>query len=132
MEENTQTNNNMPQSDSSQSNSNPLEGLEPNVAAALSYLIPPITGIIFYLIEKEDKFVRFHAFQSILFGIATFIATSIANMLFVVLIGFVLAPLVYVASIVLWFLLMWKAYNKEEYMLPYLGKMAKDQVAKQQ
>jgi len=36
-------------------------GLEPNVAAALSYVLGAISGIIFLLIEKEDKFVRFHA-----------------------------------------------------------------------
>jgi uncharacterized membrane protein len=43
-------------------------GLEPNIAAALSYIW--IVGVIFYLLEKENSFIRFHAMQSILFGIA--------------------------------------------------------------
>ncbi len=43
-------------------------GLDPKVAAALSYIW--IVGLIFYFIEKENKYVRFHAMQSILFGIA--------------------------------------------------------------
>src|SRR6266850_6317733 len=43
-------------------------GLEPNIAAALSYIW--IVGVIFYLLEKENRFIRFHAMQSILFGIA--------------------------------------------------------------
>ena len=41
-------------------------GLEANLAAALSYLVGFVTGIIFLLVEKDNKFVRFHAMQSIL------------------------------------------------------------------
>lgn len=45
-------------------------GLEPNVAGALSYLLGIITGLVFYVVEPDDKFVRFHAAQSIVtFGI---------------------------------------------------------------
>ena len=44
--------------------------LDPNVEAALSYLISPITGVVVFLLEKKNKFVRFHAMQSILFGAA--------------------------------------------------------------
>src|SRR3990172_2936052 len=43
-------------------------GLEPNIAAALSYIW--IVGLIFFFIEKENRFIRFHAMQSIIFGIA--------------------------------------------------------------
>ncbi|MDP3142898.1 MAG: hypothetical protein Q8N14_02985, partial [Candidatus Omnitrophota bacterium] len=41
-------------------------GIEPKVAGLLSYLLGFITGVIFLLIEKENKFVRFHALQSII------------------------------------------------------------------
>jgi len=41
-------------------------GLESNVAGLLSYLVGWITGLIFFLIEQEDEFVRFHAMQSII------------------------------------------------------------------
>ena len=41
-------------------------GLDANVAAALSYLVGFVTGIIFLLVEKENRFVRFHAMQSTL------------------------------------------------------------------
>ncbi len=40
-------------------------GLAPNVAAALSYILGPITGVLFLVLEKENRFVRFHAAQSI-------------------------------------------------------------------
>src|SRR5215210_6938173 len=42
-------------------------GLPSNVAAALA-CIPLIGGIIFYILEKRDQFVRFYAMQSIIFG----------------------------------------------------------------
>ena len=104
--------------------------LEPNIAAALSYLIPPLTGILFLVVEKEDKFVRFHAFQSILFGVASYLIYFITVSLMAFIIGFVLTPLVSVALFVLYAMLMWKAYNNETYELPVLGKMAKEQVNK--
>ena len=50
------------------SSSSPLGGLDPNIAAAISYIW--IVGVIFFILEKENKFVRFHALQSILFGVA--------------------------------------------------------------
>lgn len=40
-------------------------GMTPNVSGALCYLLGLITGIIFLFIEKENKFIRYHAFQSI-------------------------------------------------------------------
>ena len=47
-------------------------GIQPNVAALLSYLLGWVTGLIFFLIEKDNKFVRFHAMQSIIvFGALT-------------------------------------------------------------
>ena len=39
-------------------------GLDPNLAAALAYLLGFLTGILFLVIEKDSKFVRFHALQS--------------------------------------------------------------------
>lgn len=47
-------------------------GLEPNVAALLAYLFGWLGGLIFYLIEKDNKFVRFAAMQSILLNVAMF------------------------------------------------------------
>ena len=47
-------------------------GLPSNVAAAIA-CIPLIGGIIFYILEKHDNFVRFYAMQSIIFGCAWFL-----------------------------------------------------------
>ncbi len=104
--------------------------LEPNVLATLAYAVPLAMGLVVLLTEKENKFARFHAFQSIIFGIVWYGASAIASSLYVVLIGFVLSPLVTVGGVALWFFLMWKAYSKEEYQLPFVGKIAYDQVHK--
>ncbi len=104
--------------------------LEPNIAAALSYIISPITGVIFFIVEKDDKFVRFHAFQSILFGVAAYIIWFITTSLMALLIGFALVPLVSIGMFILYALLMWKAYNNEMYELPVIGKIAKEQANK--
>ncbi|MBT6401236.1 DUF4870 domain-containing protein [candidate division WWE3 bacterium] len=102
--------------------------LEPNVEATLSYLLPPFTGIAVYIMEKENKFVRFHAMQSILLGIAAFVLSATAQALIVVLIGFILMPMVSIAVFLAWLFAMWKAYENEEYELPLIGKLAHEQV----
>lgn len=96
-------------------------GLPKNTAAALSYVLGWITGIVFLLVEK-DPFVRFHAMQSIIvFGILTVIN-------FIPLIGWILSPLIMIVGFVLWLLLIYKAYQGEEFMLPVVGDFAKKQL----
>lgn len=102
--------------------------LAPNVEAALSYLISPFTGIAVILMEKQNKFVRFHAFQSIFFGIAAFVLMTVFGAIPVI--GWVVAAILPVGFVILWLLLMWKAYNNVEYELPFIGKLAKDQANK--
>jgi uncharacterized membrane protein len=97
-------------------------GIEPNVAALLSYVLGWVTGLVFFLIEKENKFVRFHAFQSIV----TFAAlTAIPIVLgFIPVIGWMLIPVVYLAELAIWIILMVKAYQGEKFKLPIAGDMA--------
>jgi uncharacterized membrane protein len=93
------------------------------VAAALAYGLGWITGIIFIVAEPNDRFVRFHALQSIIvFGTLSAItlllqAIPIFGMLVAV---FLVIPL----SAVLWLLLMFKAYQGERFKLPIAGDMA--------
>jgi uncharacterized membrane protein len=100
-------------------------GFDANVAAALSYLVGFVTGIIFLLVEKENKFVRFHAMQSTLVFIgivAVDILLQIVPILGALIVIFVVIP----ASALLWLLLMYKAYQGEEFKLPLVGQMAAD------
>lgn len=98
-------------------------GLPKNTAAALSYVLGWLTGIVFLLIEKEP-FVRFHAMQSvIIFGALTIIAI-------LPVVGWVLSPLVMILGFVLWLVLIYKAYQGEEFKLPVIGDFAKKQLSK--
>ena len=121
-------------------------GLEPNIAAALSYIW--IVGVIFYLLEKENSFIRFHAMQSILFGIANTVIMMALVCVGVVLtfvfgIGGTMAggAVGTLVSLVIWliWLLFWligialfatlifaavKAYQGNKFKLPVIGNMA--------
>lgn len=100
-------------------------GFDANVAAALSYLVGFVTGIIFLLVEKENRFVRFHAMQSTLLftGIVLVdILLQIVPLLGALLVVFIVIPL----SAFLWLFMMFKAYQGEEYKLPLVGQMAAD------
>jgi uncharacterized membrane protein len=105
-------------------------GMEPNLAAALSYLCGWVTGLIFYLMEKENNFVRFHAMQSIItFGALTVlsIALSIIGMLPIPGTG-ILSLLAHfgvgVVGFVAWVILILKAYQGERFHLPVAGEIA--------
>lgn len=108
--------------------------LAPNVAGALAYVLGPITGVAFYVMEKRNRFVRFHAAQSITVGvvvIALSIALSILGtvLAMVPVLGWIVALLlslgVSVASFVLWLMLMWKAYSGIEWESPIAGSLAR-------
>jgi uncharacterized membrane protein len=103
-------------------------GLDANLAAALSYLVGFVTGIIFLLVEKDNRFVRFHAMQSTLVFagiVAVDILLQIVPILGALVVVFVVIPL----SAILWLLLMFKAYQGEEFKLPLVGQMAADRTS---
>ena len=110
-----------------------------NVAGLLAYVLGFITGIIFLVLEpyNKDKFIRFHAFQSIFFNVAmivfwiayTIVSTVLGFVSFGIL-GIVMAILgllIFLGILVYWVFLMYKAYNNEKYMIPYIGKLAAQQ-----
>jgi uncharacterized membrane protein len=89
-------------------------GLDQNVAGLLCYLGGWITGLIFFLIEKDNKFVKFHAMQAIV----TFGALTVLSVIPIV--NWFLG----VVGLVLWILLMIKAYQNEKFKVPWLGNLA--------
>ena len=97
-------------------------GLSKNTAGALSYVLGPITGIIFLVLEK-DAFVRFHAMQSIVVFVGLF---ALQWMLGITLILLPLVPLVGLLGFALWLLLIYKAWQGEEWSVPFFGKIARD------
>ena len=104
--------------------------LDPKIAAALSYLLPPLSGIFFILKEKENDFVRFHAYQSTLFGRVSYILYWIASISLPALLGFPVYKFISAAAILMWMFLILKAFAGDEYELPYIGKIAREQSKK--
>jgi uncharacterized membrane protein len=101
-------------------------GLDENIAGPLCYVLGWITGLIFFLVEKESKFVKFHAMQSIVAsGALTLI--SIAVSIFTPSLRMVMSPLVSILSIVILIVMIIKAYNGEMYKLPIAGDIAEKQ-----
>lgn len=100
-------------------------GLDPNVAGLLCYVLGWITGLIFFLLEKDDKFVRFHAAQSMItFGGLFVLQILFYGFWFVVPVLFYFSSIIWLAVVVLWIVLMVKAYQGEKFKLPIVGDIA--------
>src|SRR5688500_9821878 len=116
-------------------------GMDENVAALLSYIFTWVSGLVFFLIEKDSRFVRFHAMQAILLGASAAVLGIVLWIAWVVLaiilamVSEVLASLVglvvgllifvfYIAILVGWVLCLIKAYQKQYFKLPVLGNFA--------
>ena len=134
------------------SSSSPLGGMDPKIAAAISYIW--IVGVIFFILEKENKFVRFHALQSILFGVANSVIMFVLAILAVVLsiafgiggamVGGPMESLIGLLVGLIW-LLFWlimlvmfaglifaavKAYQGQKFKLPIIGNIAENMINK--
>lgn len=108
-------------------------GLAPNLAGALAYVLGPITGIALLVLEKENRFVRFHAAQSVAVSIlliAVSFALSILGsvLAFVPVLGWAVALLVSIGvafvSFFLWLYLMWQAFQGQSWHAPLAGGWA--------
>src|SRR3972149_1090459 len=98
-----------------------VTGLPKNTAGALSYVLGPVTGVIFYVLEN-DPFVRFHAMQSIVVFVVLFVLQWVFGLTIVLL---PMVPLISILGFVLWLLLIYKAWQGEEWEVPVLGKYAR-------
>lgn len=102
-------------------------GLRKETSAALSYLLGPLTGVIFLILEK-DTYVRFHAIQSIIvFTLFWFVIPLILQITIVLRF---LISLDLIIGFVLWLVLIYKAFNAEVWEVPILGSYAKQFLGK--
>jgi uncharacterized membrane protein len=114
-------------------------GLDANVAAALTYL--PIIAIVFLVIEKGSRFVKFHAVQSLLLCVAWFVLYFAMTVVGLVLgqipvLGFIASILMMfvwlaigLGGLVLWIIAILKAFQGEKWKMPYIGDIAEQQSA---
>lgn len=96
--------------------------LEENVAGLLCYVLGWVSGIVFLILEPKNKFVRYHAIQSII----VFGAITIVSLIFgwIPIVGVVISTLLGILAFILWIVLMVKAYRGTKYKLPVSGNMA--------
>ncbi len=113
-------------------------GMEENVASALCYALGWITGVLFLVLDpyNKNRTIRFHAFQSIFWNVALiplYIIMAILSFVlhYIPVIGPLLIMLMYLVLMVgivgMWAFLIYKAYNKEKFVLPLIGPMAEKQ-----
>ena len=114
-------------------------GLPSNVAAALA-CVPLIGGIIFYILEKRDSFVRFYAMQSIIFGGAWVMFSIIHQIVYAIFnavpglryLLLMLLTLIWalftIGFLVIFVIAVIKAFSGVRWDIPYIGPMARNQV----
>lgn len=97
-------------------------GLPSNVAGALTYLLGIFSGVFFLLVEHRDSYVRFHARQCTL----TFLVVVVISLVLSSLpgVGWMLNAVFSLMVMVVWAVLLFKAFTGERYKLPYLGELA--------
>lgn len=115
-------------------------GLTMNLAAALSYALGPITGILFLVLDpyKNNRLVRFHAMQSIFFSVACIAFAIVWSILVGILVSIAgfwvltvdvpLRLLIGLGIFGFWLYLMFQAYSEREYRIPWLGDFAAKQL----
>jgi len=108
-------------------------GLSENAAGGLAY-ITIIPAIIFLIVEPYNRssYVRFHSWQCIFMAIAWIVIDVAIGVLgrvmsFMGLIAFGLYPLVALAMLILWIMVLIKAFNGERFKLPIIGDLAAKQ-----
>jgi uncharacterized membrane protein len=115
-------------------------GMEENLASALCYVFGWLTGVIFLVLDpyNKNRTIRFHAFQSIFLSVALipiYIVVGIFSLILthIPVLGPLVAILMYsvlgLGFFCLWLFLMYKAYNKEKFVIPLIGPLAEKQVA---
>ncbi|MBI3282540.1 DUF4870 domain-containing protein [Candidatus Curtissbacteria bacterium] len=104
-----------------------------NIVAALSYFLGFITGIIILVVERDDKYVRFHAMQSTVIFTGLFVLNLILSVVFgsLTFLGFLAAvvnSVVTVAALLIWIVSMIKAYQGQVFKWPIAGDFAEKQI----
>ncbi len=108
-------------------------GLAPTTAAALAYLVGPVSGVLILLVERSSRYVRFHAWQSIVglgglwavgfaLYVLAFLALFVSPTLFRVMLW--LAGFIWVGWVVVWIVCLVKAFSGQVWKLPVAGEHA--------
>ncbi|OFV68855.1 MAG: conserved hypothetical protein, membrane [Candidatus Syntrophoarchaeum caldarius] len=117
-------------------------GLDENIEGALCYLLGWLTGIVFFVLEKDNRFVKFHAMQSIVvfFGLmilmwiigaittAMMVGASMMGSGMIASLFTLVMVLIQLVIFGLWLFLMYKAYSGEMYKVPVIGDWVESKI----
>ena len=109
-------------------NKNTVLGVTENLEGLFCYVFGWVTGLIFLLLEQKNAFVRFHALQSLVTFLALFIASVVFG--FIPVLGMLVSLILWPLGVVLWIVLMVKAYKGARYKLPVIGDFVEQQLGK--
>lgn len=101
-------------------------GLTENVGGMLCYIF--IIGLIFLFMEKENRFIRFHALQAVFLAVAIFLISVVIG--FIPVIGIIFSLLLGPLAFALMIFMMYQAYQGKYYKLPFIGDMVENQLDK--
>lgn len=113
-------------------------GLSPNAAGTLAYVLGALTGILFLVLEKENRFVRFHAAQSIGVTVLVFIGSIVLMIVGTILgvipivgwlVGLMLSLVFSVSAFALWLFLMFQAWQGRKWEVPFVGARVREMLA---
>jgi uncharacterized membrane protein len=122
-----------PESDAEALTGDTSTGVEPRLAAVLSYTAWWLSGLVFFVIEQRHRGVRFHAAQSIiLFGglsvLIALLSVLSVGMLVVSAGAFQAARIVvsgvWIAAVAIWLVLMFRTFKGETWRVPFVGDLA--------
>lgn len=101
-------------------------GLTENVGGLLCYIF--VIGLVFLFMEKENRFIRFHALQSVFTAIAIFLISIVLGFIpiFGAIAGLLLSPLAFALMV----FMMYQAYQGNYYKLPFIGDVVENQLEK--
>jgi uncharacterized membrane protein len=114
-------------------------GLDPKLAGLLCYILGLITGLIFFLIEKTNQVVRFHAAQSIVFSVFTIALWIVLTIVSLILYQIswtlgnlfnLITLLIWLGLFIVWIVLLVKGYSGERWKLPVVGDLAERMAGK--
>jgi len=104
-------------------------GLSENIAALLSYLFGGILGIVILIMERENKFVRFHGMQAVLLWLVYLVVAFVVNI--IPFISGILASMLSTLATLIVIFMMYKSFRGEIFKLPVIGEVAYTQVNKE-
>ena len=105
-------------------------GLDEKIDGLIAYVFLFFSGIIYLVIEKENKYVRFHALQSVIFSVAAIVVSIVVGIVlgWIPVIGWLASKIVWLATVAAVAFLAYNAYKGVEFKIPFIGEIVYNQI----